>query len=121
MSNTANKFILPDGTEVDLLGSSGITVKNMKNTDTTVIFPEETPYDLYIFPEMSTLSVTIANANADVHFFFDSGATATVFTLQSQDGSQIYTDAYSIETNTRYEVSVLHNVAYIKGVVVNEA
>lgn len=100
--------------------SSEITVKTMQNTDTAVTLPEETPYDLYIFPEMSELSVTIADANTDVHFFFDSGTTATVFSLQSQDGSQIYTDAYSIEANMRYEVSVLHNVAYIKGVSTSE-
>lgn len=116
MSNTATKMILPDGTEVDLTGSSSITVKNMQNIDTTVTLPEETPYDLYIFPEMSELAVTIADENTDVHFFFDSGTTATVFSLQLQDGGQIYTDAYSIDANMRYEVSVLHNVAYIKGV-----
>lgn len=119
MPNTANKFILPDGTEVDLTGSSSITVKNMQNIDTTVTLPEETPYDLYIFPEMSELSVTIADENTDVHFFFDSGATATVFSLQAQDGGRIYTDAYSIDANMRYEVSVLHNVAIIKGVSTN--
>lgn len=95
---------------------SGITVKQMQNTDTAVTLPEATPYDLYIFPEMVELAVTIADANTDVHFFFDSGATATVFSLQAQDGGQIYTDAYSIDANMRYEVSVLHNVAYIKGV-----
>ena len=97
-------------------GASGITVKTMQNTDTAVTLPEETPYDLYIFPEMATLEVTIADENSDVHFFFDSGATVTVFSLQSQGGGQIYTDAYSIDANMRYEVSVLHNVAYIKGV-----
>ena len=102
-------------------GASGITVKTMQNTDTAVTLPEETPYDLYIFPEMVTLAVTIANENTDVHFFFDSGTTATVFSLQAQDGGQIYTDAYSIDANMRYEVSVLHNVAYIKGVSTNEA
>lgn len=96
--------------------SAGITVKTMQNTDTAVTLPEETPYDLYIFPEMSELSVTIADENTDVHLFFDSGATATVFSLQAQDGERIYTDAYSIDANMRYEVSVLHNVAYIKGV-----
>lgn len=95
---------------------SGITIKTMQNTDTAVTLPEETPYDLYIFPEMAELSVTIADTDQEVHFFFDSGATATVFSLQSQDGGQIYTDAYSIDANMRYEVSVLHNVAYIKGV-----
>lgn len=97
-------------------GSSEITVKTMQNTDTAVTLPEATPYDLYIFPEMSTLSVTIADTDQEVHFFFDSGATATVFSLQSQSGGQIYTDAYSIDANMRYEVSVLHNVAIIKGV-----
>lgn len=101
--------------------SSEITVKTMQNTDTTVTLPEETPYDLYIFPEMAELAVTITDANTDVHFFFDSGTTATVFSLQSQDGGQIYTDAYSIDANMRYEVSVLHNVAYIKGVAISEA
>ena len=102
-------------------GASGITVKTMQNTDTAVTLPEETPYDLYIFPEMATLAVTIANENTDVHFFFDSGTTATVFSLQAQDGGRIYTDAYSIDANMRYEVSVLHNVAYIKGVAISEA
>ena len=120
MSNTANKFVLPDGTEVNLQGSSSLTIQTMQNTDTAVTLPEETPYDLYIFPEMSELAVTITDANTDVHFFFDSGATATVFRLQSQDGGQIYTDAYSIDANMRYEVSVLHNVAYIKGVSMSE-
>ena len=101
--------------------SSEITVKTMQNTDTVVTLPEETPYDLYIFPEMSELSVTIADENTDVHLFFDSGATATTFSLQAQGGGKIYTDAYSIDANMRYEVSVLHNVAYIKGVSMSEA
>lgn len=95
---------------------SGITVKQMQDTDTAVTLPRETPYDLYIFPEMVELAVTIADTDQEVHFFFDSGATATVFSLQSQGGGQIYTDAYSIDANMRYEVSVLHNVAIIKGV-----
>ena len=65
--------------------------------------------------------MTIAGTDQEVHFFFDSGATATVFSLQSQDSGRIYTDAYSIDANMRYEVSVLHNVAYIKGVSTSEA
>ena len=100
---------------------SGITIKTMQTTDTAVTLPGETPYDLYIFPEMDTLAVTIAGTDQEVHFFFDSGATATVFSLQSQDSGRIYTDAYSIDANMRYEVSVLHNVAYIKGVSTSEA
>lgn len=97
-------------------GASGITVKTMQNTDTAVTLPEETPYDLYIFPEMATLAVTIANENTDVHFFFDSGTTPTEFSLSAQSGSPILTDAYSIDASMRYEVSVLNNVAYIRGV-----
>ena len=98
--------------------SGEITVQQMQNTDTTVTLQ---PNILYIFPEMATLDVTIPQTEQEIHFFFDSGATATVFSLQAQGGGQIYTDAYSIDTNMRYEVSVLHNVAYIKGVSMSEA
>ena len=101
--------------------SQGLTIKTMQNTDVAVTFPEETLYDLYIFPEMAELAVTISDENTEVHFFFDSGTTATTFSLQLQGGGQIYTDAYSIDANMRYEVSVLHNVAYIKGVSMSEA
>ena len=93
--------------------SSEIDVQQMQNTDTTVTLQ---PNILYLFPEMTTLDVTIPKTNQEVHFFFDSGQTATVFSLKVQDGTPIYTDTYSIDANMRYEVSVLHNVAYIKGV-----
>lgn len=93
--------------------SGGTTVQQMQNTDSTVTLQ---PNILYIFPEMATLDVTIPETDQEIHFFFDSGETATVFSLQAQGGGQIYTDAYSIDANMRYEVSVLHNVAYIKGV-----
>lgn len=94
-------------------GSTETTVQQMQNTDTTVTLQ---PNILYLFPEMATLDVTIPETDQEIHFFFDSGAAATTFSLQSQGGGQIYTDAYSIDANMRYEVSVLHNVAYIKGV-----
>ena len=97
--------------------SGETTVQQMKSTDTTVTLQ---PNILYLFPEMSTLDVTIPDTDQEIHFFFDSGATATVFSLQAQGGGQIYTDAYSIDANMRYEVSVLHNVAYIKGVSMDE-
>ena len=70
---------------------------------------------------MATLDVIIPQTDQEIHFFFDSGAAATTFSLQAQGGGQIYTDAYSIDANMRYEVSVLHNVAYIKGVSMSEA
>lgn len=99
-------------------GSSETTVQQMQSTDTTVTLQ---PNILYIFPEMATLDVTIPQTDQEIHFFFDSGATAATFSLQAQGGGQIYTDAYSIDANMRYEVSVLHNVAYIKGVSMSEA
>ena len=95
----------------------GITVKTMQNTDTAVTLQ---PNILYLFPEMATLDVTIPQTDQEIHFFFDSGAAATTFSLQAQGGGQIYTDAYSIDANMRYEVSVLYNVAYIKGVSMSE-
>ena len=98
-------------------GSTKTTVQQMQNTDTTVTLQ---PNILYLFPEMSTLNVTVPETDQEIHFFFDSGATATTFSLQAQGGGQIYTDAYSIDANMRYEVSVLHNVAYIKGVSMSE-
>lgn len=97
--------------------------QQMQNTDTTVTLQ---PNILYVFPEMATLAVALATptntavAN-EYHFFFDSGTTATVFSLAASDGSTIYSDAYSIDANMRYEVSVLDNVAYIKGVAMSEA
>lgn len=100
--------------------SADIPRQEMQNTDTTVTIE---PNKLYIFPEMASLTVTLATpSNTDIvnewHWFFDSGETACVFSLQNQDGSQVYTDAYSIDANMRYEVSVLNSVAYIKGVAI---
>ena len=90
----------------------------MQNTDTTVTIE---PNKLYIFPEMASLTVTLAepdNSNVanEYHFFFTSGATATTLTL-----NDVLSDAYSIEANMKYEVSILEGVAYIKGVSTSEA
>lgn len=100
--------------------SAGIPRQQMQNTDTTITLE---PNKLYVFPEMASLTVTLGTpSDEDVanewHWFFDSGETACVFTLQNQDGSQVYTGAYSIDANMRYEVSVLNSVAYIKGVAI---
>ena len=103
--------------------STAIPRQQMQNTDTTVTLQ---PNTLYVFPEMATLTVTLAtpsntNIANEYHFFFDSGATPTTFSLAAADGSTIYADAYSIDANMRYEVSVLDNAAYIKGVSMSEA
>lgn len=94
-------------------GSSATPRQEMQNTDTTVTIE---PNKLYVFPEMESLTVTLAepdNSNVanEYHFFFTSGATATTLTL-----NDVLSDAYSIEANMKYEVSILENVAYIKGV-----
>lgn len=47
---------------------------------------------------------------------FTSGETACTLTL-----NDVLSDAYSIEANMKYEVSILEGVAYIKGVSTDEA
>ena len=79
------------------------------------------PNKLYIFPEMSSLTVTLGtpsdtNVANEYHFFFTSGATATTLTL-----NDVLSDAYSVEANMKYEVSILEGVAYIKGVATGAA
>ena len=99
-------------------GDSGIVSRQeMQNTDTVATLE---PNKLYVFPEMSSLTVTLGtpsdtNVANEYHFFFTSGQTATTLTL-----NDVLSDAYSIESNMKYEVSILENVAYIKGVSTNE-
>ena len=99
-------------------GSADIPRQEMKNTDTTITLD---PNKLYVFPEMTSLTVTLAepsntNVANEYHFFFTSGATATTLTL-----NDVLSDAYSIEANMKYEVSILEGVAYIKGVAAGAA
>lgn len=99
-------------------GDSGVVSRQeMQNTDAVVTLQ---PNILYVFPEMSSLTVTLgtpadSNVANEYHFFFTSGATATTLTL-----NDVLSDAYSIEANMKYEVSILENVAYIKGVSTSE-
>lgn len=88
--------------------------QQMTAEDTTVALQ---PNTLYVFPEMATLSVTLATpANTAVaneyHFFFTSGATATTMTLPED----VVTAGQAIEANKKYEVSILESIAYIQGV-----
>ena len=98
-------------------GESGIAPRQqMLSTDTTVTLE---PNKLYVFPEMASLTITLGtpsdtNVANEYHFFFTSGDTATTLTL-----NDVLSDAYSIEANMKYEVSILEGVAYIKGVAVN--
>src|SRR5699024_2797665 len=97
--------------------SADIPRQGMSSSDSTVTLEQN---KLYVFPEMASLTVTLGNPSEtnvanEYHFFFTSGSTATPLTLDN-----VLTDTYSIEPDTKYEVSVLENVAYIKGVAVNE-
>lgn len=100
-------------------GESGISPRQEMTSSNTIVTLE--PNKLYIFPEMASLTVTLGtpsdtNVANEYHFFFTSGATATTLTL-----NDVLSDAYSIEANMKYEVSILEGVAYIKGVATGEA
>ena len=111
-----------DGTDVDagkvtgndgLDGASGVPVRIEKTAEDTVVELESNK--LYIFPEMSSLTYTLATpADAAVaneyHFIFQSGATATQ--LVNPEGIKV-PDNMSIESNKVYEISILEgNLAY---------
>ena len=82
--------------------------------DTTVSLD---PNTLYVFPEMASLSISL-NVPKDTtivneyHFIFESGATATTFSLPDN----LKVDAYSIDANKIYEVSILESICYVRGV-----
>lgn len=72
-------------------------------TDTTVALE---PNKLYIFPEMESLTYTIAEGTGEVHFIFKSGATAT--RVVHPTGVNI--GNFSVESNKVYEVSILEGL-----------
>ena len=105
-----------DGTDVDagkvtgndgLDGASGVPVRIEKTAADTVV--ELQPNVLYIFPEMTSLTYTLATpadttvAN-EYHFIFQSGSTATQ--LVNPEGVKV-PDNMSIESNKVYEISIL--------------
>lgn len=89
-------------------GSSGTVRVEKSSTDTTV---ELEPNKLYIFPEMASLTYTLAEpADASVaneyHFVFKSGSTAT----ELVHPSTVNVGNFSIDANKVYEVSVLEGL-----------
>lgn len=113
-SETGQLFVptYPESASADILR------QEMTSSDTAVTLE---PNKLYVFPEMASLTVTLGTPNDEdvaneYHFFFTSGATATTLTL-----NDVLSDAYSIEANMKYEVSILEGVAYIKGVATDAA
>lgn len=89
-------------------GSSGTVRVEKGSTDTTV---ELEPNKLYIFPEMASLTYTLAEpADASVaneyHFVFKSGSTAT----ELVHPSTVNIGSFTVESNKAYEVSVLEGL-----------
>lgn len=89
-------------------GSSGTARVEKGSTDTTV---ELEPNKLYIFPEMASLTYTLAEpADASVaneyHFVFKSGSTAT----ELVHPSTVNVGNFSIDANKVYEVSILEGL-----------
>ena len=105
-----------DGTNVDvgkvtgndgLDGTSGVPVRVEKTaSDTTV---ELEPNKLYVFPEMASLTYTLA-APADTsvaneyHFVFQSSATATELV---HPANVSVPDNFTVDKNKVYEISIL--------------
>lgn len=105
-----------DGTEVDvgkvtgndgLDGASGVPVRIEKtSSDSTA---EIDPNKLYIFPEMSSLTYTLAtpsdtSVSNEYHFVFRSGATATELV---HPANVSVPDNFTVEKNKVYEISIL--------------
>lgn len=89
-------------------GSSGTVRVEKGSTDTTV---ELEPNKLYIFPEIASLTYTLAEpADASVaneyHFVFKSGSTAT----ELVHPSTVNIGSFSVESNKVYEVSILEGL-----------
>lgn len=88
-------------------GGSGGTVRIEKLSTDTVV--ELKPNKLYIFPEMSELTITMAEPSDtgianEYHFVFQSGATAT--TLSIPDTVKLPSN-FSVDASKIYEISIL--------------
>lgn len=93
--------------ENGLDGASGVPVRIEKTaSDTTV---ELEPNKLYIFPEMASLTYTLAtpsdtSVSNEYHFVFRSGATATELVNPSDVNVP---DGFTVDKNKVYEISIL--------------
>lgn len=91
-------------TPVDAVEAS-IPQQTMTAEDTTVTLNPDT---FYVFPEMTTLTVTLGSGESGkasaFWFCFDSGDTATTLSLQES----VVTDIV-VEANTHYECMIVNN------------
>lgn len=105
-----NKTHTYDGSEAIAITieTGGIERIEKLSTDTTVTLE---PNKLYIFPEMASLTYTLAEpADASVaneyHFVFKSGSTAT----ELVHPSTVNVGNFSVDANKVYEVSILEGL-----------
>ena len=66
---------------------------------------------LYVFPEMETLNITLAEPTDnsvvnEYHIIFQSGATATTFSIPD---AVMIPDSFSVDANKIYEISIMEN------------
>lgn len=92
--------------ENGLNGASGIPVRVEKTAEDTVV--ELKPNILYVFPEMTSLTYTLAipddtSVANEYHFIFKSGATAT----EMVHPENINIGNFTIDSNKTYEISIL--------------
>ena len=111
-----NKLTFEGAVTAEYDGSGAVTINipeesstvrvEKTSSDTTA---EIEPNKLYVFPEMTSLTYTLAvPGNADVaneyHFIFKSGSTATQ--LVNPEGVSV-PDNFAIDSNKVYEISIL--------------
>lgn len=89
-------------------GTAEIARIEKASTDTTV---ELQPNTLYVFPEMATLTLTLAAAAdtgvvSEYHVVFQSGATATTLTIP--DTVKV-PSGFTVEANKVYELSIMES------------
>lgn len=94
-----------DGSEAIAITIETGGIERIEKLDTDTIVTLE-PNKLYIFPEMESLTYTLGEGTGEVHFIFESGATAT--RVVHPTGVNI--GSFTVESNKIYEVSILEGL-----------
>ena len=106
---------LTDTTKWELLLDAQTAVDNATRKEIVAKTAADTAAELeqnkmYEFPEMASLDITlatpIANELNEYQFSFDSGSTATSFSVPS---GVVWTSTVTIEANMHYEVNIVYN------------
>lgn len=109
-----NNGDLENPAPIDLKGRDGKDgvylgiVEHEKTASDTAV--ELDPNEVYMFPEMAILTITLGAGTSmfdEYHFFFTSGATATVLSIPAEISVP---DDFEVEANMRYEISIAENI-----------